>query len=62
MEGRLAMQEKKNILTYEGLKKYEDELQELSGLQKEEKMQSKYDEWKDYLESLSLRLSNKKEV
>ena len=30
------MQEKKNILTYEGLKKYEDELQELKVVKRQE--------------------------
>lgn len=32
----IAMQEKKNILTYEGLKKYEDELQELKVVRRQE--------------------------
>ena len=33
---RNEMQEKKNILTYEGLKKYEDELQELKVVRRQE--------------------------
>ena len=33
---RNKMQEKKNILTYEGLKKYEDELQELKVVRRQE--------------------------
>ena len=32
----MAMQEKKNILTYEGLKKYEEELQELKVVKRQE--------------------------
>ena len=32
----MAMREKKNILTYEGLKKYEDELQELKVVRRKE--------------------------
>ena len=35
MEGRLAM-EKKNILTYEGLRKYEDELHDLKVVKRQE--------------------------
>lgn len=36
MEGRLAMEGKKNILTYEGLRKYEEELQELKVVKRQE--------------------------
>ena len=36
MEGRIAMEEKKNILTYEGLRKYEDELHDLKVVKRKE--------------------------
>ena len=36
MEGRLAMEGKKNILTYEGLQKYEEELHELKVVKRQE--------------------------
>lgn len=36
MERRKAMEEKKNILTYEGLRKYEDELHELKVVKRQE--------------------------
>lgn len=36
MEGVMAMEEKKNILTYEGLRKYEDELQDLKVVKRKE--------------------------
>lgn len=36
MEGRIAMEEKKNILTYEGLRKYEDELHDLKVIKRKE--------------------------
>ena len=36
LEGMIKMQEKKNILTYEGLRKYEDELHELKVVRRQE--------------------------
>ena len=36
MKGRFEMEEKKNILTYEGLKKYEDELHDLKVVKRKE--------------------------
>ena len=36
MEGRITMEEKKNILTYEGLRKYDDELHDLKVVQRKE--------------------------
>ena len=36
MEGRITMEEKKNILTYEGLRKYEDELHDLKVVKRKE--------------------------
>ncbi len=36
LEGMTKMQEKKNILTYEGLRKYEDELHELKVVRRQE--------------------------
>ena len=35
-EGRIVMEEKKNILTYEGLRKYEEELHELKVVKRQE--------------------------
>ena len=35
-KGRIVMEEKKNILTYEGLRKYEDELHELKVVKRQE--------------------------
>ena len=36
MEGGMTMEEKKNILTYEGLRKYEDELHDLKVVKRKE--------------------------
>ena len=70
MEGRIAMEEKKNILTYEGLRKYEDELHDLKVVKRKEVAQkikeareqgdlsenAEYDAAKDEQRDIELRI------
>ena len=70
------MQEKKNILTYEGLKKYEDELQELKVVRRQEVAQkikeareqgdlsenAEYDEAKDEQRDIEARIEELEKI